>query len=123
MQTLQRRQFTEFLPRHPIDGAGRRAGGGCVDDHHPPRAAHLEGHVHPGGAAVDQTGAGRHAAIPQVANQNRTDAIVTAQQVPAADHEDLVRRRFEIDVGIRCARGHTMPLMTNFDSSLPVFPS
>lgn len=61
-----------------------------------------------------------------MAYQNGSDAVVAAKEIPAANDEHRATRWFQID-GLRvgtCGRGdHTIPLMTNFDSSLPVFPS
>ncbi len=67
-----------------------------VDDHDPLRTAHLEGDVHARGTAVDQSRAGGNTAFPEVADQNGTDAVVTAQQVAAADHQNRTPRRFDI---------------------------
>ncbi len=118
---------------------GAAPGGDSVDDHDALGTAHLEGDVHAGGAAVDQSRAGGHTTLPEVADQNGTDAVVTAQQVAAADDQNRTPRRFDIQrrgLDIRTAwvaagfvrpgidrRDHTIPLMTNFDSSLPVLPS
>ena len=78
-----------------------------------------------GGPAVDQSGAVGDAPVPQVTDQHRTHSVVTAQQISAADHQNIAPGRLEIirrDVDLRTF-GHTMPLMTNFESSLPVLPS
>jgi hypothetical protein len=60
-----------------------------------------------------------------VPDQNGTDAVITAQQVPAPDNQDVASGWFEVEGGADSwiLRTHTIPLMTNFDSSLPVLPS
>ena len=129
MQALQRvagRASSSPGTRYTVPAAPAPVADG-VDDHHPLRAAHLEADVHTGGAAVDQSGALGHPAVPEVPDQDGADAVVTAQQVAAADDEDLAPGRFEVEGGVRwcdlSVTGHTIPLMTNFDSSLPVLPS
>ena len=98
VQTLQGRQVVEFLAGQPVDGTRRRPRCRSVDDHHTLRAAHLEGDVHTGGATVDQPGAVGHATLPQVADQHGTHTVVTAEQVAAADDQDRVPRRLDIDL-------------------------
>ena len=150
VQTLQRRKIGQFLPRQPVHRSGR--GGGPliamralthtgVDDDHPLRPAHLEPDVHAGGAAVDQSSAIGHTAVPEVTDENGAYPVVTAQQIAASHHQYRTARRFQIEFRvvrtlrghpgpithpgpIRCdLRGHTIPLTTNFDSSRPVLPS
>ena len=86
VQTLQRREIGQLLPRQPV----HRSGGGAVvasrtlthtgvNDDHPLRPAHLEPDVHAGGATVDQSGAVGHTAVPEVADQNGAYPVVTAQ--------------------------------------------
>ena len=145
VQTLQRRQICQLLPRQPVHRSGRGAAIRVsdvralthtgVDDDHPLRPAHLEPDVHAGGAAVDQSGAIGHAAVPEVANQNRAYAVVTTQQIAAPHHQNRAARRFQIEFRVvgtlsghtgpirRDLRGHTIPLTTNFESSRPVLPS
>ena len=49
----------------------------------------------PGGAAVDEAYAVGHAALEQVPDQDRPDRVVAAQDVAAADHQQLARLRGE----------------------------
>ena len=133
VQTLQRWQVGQLLPRQPVHRSGRGVGTLIasrtlthtgVDDDHPLRPAHLEPDVHAGGATVDQSGAVGHAAIPEVADEDRAYPIVSAQQVAAPHHQNRTARRFQIEFRVlRTLRGHTIPLTTNFDSSRPVLPS
>ena len=131
VQTLQRGKIGQFLARQSVHRPGRGTGGILIsirapghtriDDDHPLRPAHLESDVHAGGAAVDESGAVGHASVPEVADQHRSDSVVTPQQVAAADDQDRAAGRFEVER--RFLRGHTIPLTTNFDSSRPVLPS
>ena len=138
VQTLQRRKIGQLFPWQPVhrsgDGAivairtpglsSRTLTHTGVDDDHPLRPAHLEPDVHAGGATVDQSGAVGHAAIPEVADEDRAYPIVSAQQVAAPHHQNRTARRFQIEFRVlRTLRGHTIPLTTNFDSSRPVLPS
>ena len=93
VQTLQRREIGQLLPRQPVHRsrsgavvASRTLTDTGVDDDHPLRPAHLEPDVHAGGATVDQSGAVGHAAVPEVADENGAYPVVTAQQVPASHH-------------------------------------
>ncbi len=82
--------------RYIVPGCG--SGGRCVDDHHAFGAAHLESDVHARRAAVDQPEPVGHTSFPQVAHQDRADAVVAAQQVAAADDQDRTTRRVKCGV-------------------------
>ena len=62
-----------------------------------------------------------------MADQNGAYPVVTAQQIAAPDDQNRATGRFEVEGGmgvwIVWRRDHTIPLMTNLDSSLPVLPS
>ncbi|BBZ20284.1 hypothetical protein MGAD_46190 [Mycolicibacterium gadium] len=130
MQPLKGRQVLELGTRDPVHGARRRPSGCGIDDHDPRSAAHLERHIHPCGAAVNQSGTVGYAALPQMTNQDRADTVIAAQQIPAPDNEHRTTRRLDVDIGsvavrarLRSRGNHTIPLITNLDSSRPDLPS
>ena len=114
MQPLQRRQVGEFFAGYPVDGACCRARGGGVDDDDLCRPAHLERHIHTRGTTVDELGSVGHAAFPEMAHQDRSDAVVAAQQIATPDDQHLATRLIGVRRGIagvgssRC-RGQVTP--------------
>ncbi len=130
MQALERWEVLELFARDPVDRSRLGPGPARVDDDHAAGAAHLESDVHPGRPAVDEPDTVGKSRLPQVPDQDRPDAVVTAQQVPAADHQQLAGLALELGAW-QCGHGfllgwperQTAPLMTNWFSSFPVLPS
>ncbi|BBX63102.1 hypothetical protein MSAS_22760 [Mycobacterium saskatchewanense] len=65
-----------------------------------------------------------------MADQDGPHSVVAAQKVAAADYQDRAPAGFEVVGGfggsqaaIVRGQGQTIPLMTNWDNSLPVLPS
>src|SRR5262249_55289148 len=87
VQALERRKLGQLRAGHPKDGARRGAGRRGVDDHAPIRAVHLEGDVHTSGTAVNEAATGGNAALPEMPDEDRTNAVVTAQKISTADDE------------------------------------
>jgi hypothetical protein len=93
---------------------------------------HLKGDVHPACSAIRAMHIFRKPKLPKVTNQNWTNRIVAAQQVPASDNQSLRRGSAidPVDQGVlpslllRSELSDYDPSpMRNFDSSLPVFSS